>query len=82
MSKTRASISNGRDEAVVQAVVEVPTTGRGSTQARGHAREVASVRGHARGAAPTRGRAKEASPDPLVNLNKDKVPPKFGAPLF
>ncbi|KAH0709211.1 hypothetical protein KY284_010638 [Solanum tuberosum] len=82
MSRTRASVSNGRGEADLQAVVKTPARSRCSARARGHTREVVLVRGHAHGGALARGRAREASPDPLLDVTMDKVPPEFGAPLF
>ncbi|KAH0685713.1 hypothetical protein KY285_016277 [Solanum tuberosum] len=82
MSRTRASVSSYRGEAVPKAVIETSIRGRGRARARGHARGVAPVRGLAHGAVPARGKAREASPEPPVEIGEDQVPPKFGAPLF
>ncbi|WMV08718.1 hypothetical protein MTR67_002103 [Solanum verrucosum] len=82
MSRSRASISSGRWNAVPESVIETLVRDIGRALARGRARGVAPGIGHSRGAAPAKGRAREASPEPQFEVVEDQFPPEFGAPLF
>ncbi|KAH0698845.1 hypothetical protein KY284_013060 [Solanum tuberosum] len=68
MSRTKASVSSDKGEAIPEPVVEAPAKGRGRDQLGGHARIVAPNRGCARGSAPTTCRAREASLEPQETL--------------
>uniref|UniRef100_M1D2F6 5-epiaristolochene synthase n=1 Tax=Solanum tuberosum TaxID=4113 RepID=M1D2F6_SOLTU len=76
MTRTRATVTGGRGEALPEAVVEALARGRGRARARGRARGTTLARGRGRGAAPVRGRTREASPEPQIDDREDQVPPE------
>ncbi|XP_015165067.1 uncharacterized protein [Solanum tuberosum] len=76
LTRTRATVTGGRGEALPEAVVEAPARGRGRARARGRARGTILAKGRGRGAAPVRGRTREASPEPQIDDREDQVPPE------
>ncbi|KAK4721369.1 hypothetical protein R3W88_011602 [Solanum pinnatisectum] len=70
MTRTRATVTGGREEAVVEA----PTRGRGRARARGRAQGMKLARGRARGAALVRDGAREVSVEPEIDDREDQVP--------
>ena len=63
MTRTRTNVTGGRGEALPEAVVEAPASGRGRSRARGRASR----------AAPVRGRAREVSTEPQIDGREDQV---------
>ncbi|KAK4708549.1 hypothetical protein R3W88_029474 [Solanum pinnatisectum] len=75
MTRTRATITGGRGEALPKTVVESPARGRGRSRARGCARGMTLTKGRTCGAAPVRGRVREVSLKPHIDDGEDQVPP-------
>ena len=71
MTRTRANVTGGRGEALLEAVVEAPARGRGRSRARGRASSTIEARGRGRGATPVIGRATEVSTEPQIDDRED-----------
>ncbi|XP_069145629.1 uncharacterized protein [Solanum lycopersicum] len=73
MTRTRANVTGGRGEALLEVVVEAPSRVRGRAQARGRARGTILARGRVRGAAPVRGRSREVFTKPQIDDREDQL---------
>ncbi|KAK4721424.1 hypothetical protein R3W88_011657 [Solanum pinnatisectum] len=77
MTRTSATVTGGRREALPEAVVEASSRGRGRARVRDRASGVTLARGPSRGVAPVMGHAREVSLETQIDDIEDQVPPEI-----